>query len=340
MNLHNRRSAFTLVEMLVVIFVIGMLIFLLLPSTRRASEAARRASCSVKLKNLATALHIYHDNFQHFPASATYKDDSKLNDVNVSLATVVPGQGGSGSTGAPYSFLVRIMPYVEGGYLYDPINFKRDEAFDPANYPMAATPVPLLSCPSYRGAIASTAPDYSPPAGTAKPALTNYKALGATTLACLQDSASAMDDRLNGGILHPYATYKFDTLKAPTQTAVLVETKEEKYAAWFDGSTASIPGFHPGQGNVKDDRSPSPPVGQPALNISVSGTQNSFMTSAQFAGQEAMQWGPSSEHPGLVNHASGGTETRSIANDVDPRVYRAMISRRSADDGDIGNYFK
>jgi hypothetical protein len=63
------------------------------------------------------------------------------------------------------------------------------------------------------------------------------------------------------------------------------------------------------------------------------------MTTA-FAGVGSMTWGPSSEHPGLVNHVFGGTETRSIANEIDPKAYRAMISRRSTDDSEAGNYFK
>lgn len=243
-------------------------------------------------------------------------------------------------TRAPYSFFVRIFPYLESGYILDPIDFKKNEAFDADNYRLAATQIPLLNCPSYRGVAYSAAPDYSPPAGIAKPALTNYKALGATTLACLQDSTSVTSDQLNGSVLHPYAAYRFDELKAPTQTAILVETKEEKYAAWWDGTTASLPGFHPGSGNVRDDREPTPPLGVPALNLTAQGSQKMFITSAQFGGQDDMQWGPSSEHPGLVNHATGGSETRSINNDIDPVVYRALISRRADDNAVIGDTFK
>lgn len=136
--------------------------------------------------------------------------------------------------------------------------------------------------------------------------------------------------------MQPYESYSFNTLKAPTQTILLAETKENKYAAWWDGTTASIPGFHPGTGNVADDREPTPPKGVPALNVAANGAQASFITKDQFGGKEDMTWGPSSEHPGLVNHAFGGTETRSLANDVDPAAYRAMISRRSQDNGDIG----
>lgn len=232
---------------------------------------------------------------------------------------------------------MKLFPYFEKGFLYDQINFQNDEAFDAPNFRWAATQVPLFRCPSYQGQTTSMAPDYVPPPGAGRPSISNYKALGATTLACLEDSASVTSPALNGGMLHPYATYSFNTLKAPTQTAVLVETKEEKYAAWWDGTTASLPGFHPGKGNVKDDRLPSPPLGLPALNLHASGTQTSFITSAQFGGREDMKWGPSSDHPGLVNHATGGAEVRAVANEIDPIVYSAFISRRSWDNGGIPN---
>lgn len=67
--MNNKKRAFTLVELLVVIAIIGILIALLLPAVQAAREAARRMACTNIVKNIALALHNYHDVTGSFPAA-------------------------------------------------------------------------------------------------------------------------------------------------------------------------------------------------------------------------------------------------------------------------------
>ena len=64
----RRNKAFTLVELLIVIAIIGVLIGLLMPTVSAARESARRTQCSANLRNIGGAITAYAvDNDRKLP---------------------------------------------------------------------------------------------------------------------------------------------------------------------------------------------------------------------------------------------------------------------------------
>ena len=121
---------FTLVELLVVITIIGILISLLLPAVQAAREAARRLQCSNNLKQIALALHSYHEAHSSLPYAA-----------------------GSCCYGNPEAsggiWTTMILPQLEQSGLYGQIDFKKYTKDLPPT--VVTTVISAYVCPSDAG---------------------------------------------------------------------------------------------------------------------------------------------------------------------------------------------
>jgi prepilin-type N-terminal cleavage/methylation domain-containing protein len=130
------RGAFTLVELLVVIAIIGTLVGLLLPAVQSAREAARRSSCSNKLKQIGLALQNH----------ASAKQDVLPFNKDQAICGQTGADTGRGlynlSNEGAWSWIFMAMPYMEEQALYNQFN----QALN--SYDNSTSPVNNLSCAS------------------------------------------------------------------------------------------------------------------------------------------------------------------------------------------------
>ena len=130
------RCGFTLVELLVVIAIIGILIALLLPAVQAAREAARRLQCSNNAKQLALAVHNYHETHGRLPPGYGYQADNpdpEFGDIE-------------------WPWAMRLLPYIEQQALYDMIDWNigtgQPQNTGAEHLAMIATPIAGFQCPS------------------------------------------------------------------------------------------------------------------------------------------------------------------------------------------------
>ena len=141
----SRNRAFTLVELLVVIAVIGILVALLLPAVQSAREAARGVQCKNHLKQLGLALHVHHDGKQAFPAG--YQSFFTRDGSGPASAAVHP-QTWDAAPG--WGWNSQLLPYLEQGAAADALDFEAP-IWDPAHSDAVALKFSVLLCPSSQG---------------------------------------------------------------------------------------------------------------------------------------------------------------------------------------------
>lgn len=123
------RRAFTLIELLTAICIIGTLLGILFPAMMAARSAVKRVACTATMKQLGIAFHAYHDIHRTFPPSKT---------------TYI---GVSSRRYSRHNVLTFLLPFVEQVQVYQKVDFSTRWSYA-ANREARENHIPFFRCPA------------------------------------------------------------------------------------------------------------------------------------------------------------------------------------------------
>ena len=332
---HGRGvDGFTLIELLVVITVIGLLVGLILPAVQGAREAARRAQCVSRLKQIGLALNTYQSTYGHFPglglpSSPTF-DNHDPYELSMNL----------------FSPVTRMLAQLEQGPLFDATNFEVKPSLEPSlplNRTVMLTSLALLICPSdgpppvqgfgrssYHFNIGSTyrfsTGHIDPPSWTGP--FTVHKSYGPADFRDGLSQTIGASERLQGDWVRGPFRLGGDYLVIPAEYArtdgadwAVAACSQAKPGALQEskgGETWFLSGYH--NTNYNHCRTPNPRVPDCGFAIDLAtSVHGRLMTPGVFP--------PTSNHPGGVNALLMDGSVRFVKDAVALAVWRAAATR-------------
>jgi len=301
------RRAFTLIELLVVIAIIATLMAMLVPAVQKVRDAAARSQCQNNLKQLALAIHGYHDAKKALPPGAS--------------GPQTPGL--PAAFGGDLSYVAFILPYFEQKTIYDQMSRMADFNAAPNNAAaVAGANLPILLCPAssktdatdisgaktlhYFGVMGTYGPHQNP----AKPAGTNY--------VIAANPSPGQGPISNNGLLGVNTKTKLvEVSDGSSNTLMLGEL------SWKDAGQCYFI-WSRGYGGTADN-----------LAYSVKNVVNTINTTPYDGSSNMHDVSFGSAHTGIANFAFGDGSVRSITQEVSAVVYKSLATM---DSGEPYNY--
>jgi prepilin-type N-terminal cleavage/methylation domain-containing protein/prepilin-type processing-associated H-X9-DG protein len=334
------RSGFTLVELLVVVFIIGILVGLLLPAVNAARESGRRTQCTNNISQIMTAMISYETAFRSFPPGRIGCD--------LYSGAGAPCSSPEGVQTVGTSAFLAILPQLDSTPLYSSLTASASSGVYPAKndasttyWGSASTALknalmtrpPVFVCPS--DSAKPTCNLLSPPAATGSYALV-LGSLGANQVLDLVSGkvVSGPADELhqkyynNGPFVYLQPRRSADVRDGLSNTVFIGETTDGDSAASMNSWPVSV-------AYLSNLRSTNNPLNsQPG-----SGTQVTISNSGLSGLPSSATGAFGSHHPAGANFAFGDGHVRYIGNGInnyngagnDLRLYQALSTIAGAE---------
>ncbi|HET6575836.1 MAG TPA: DUF1559 domain-containing protein [Fimbriiglobus sp.] len=281
------RPAFTLIELLVVIAIIAVLIGLLLSAVQNVRAAAARVQCQNNVKQLALALHQYHDVHHQLPPGHR----SLLN------RDLMPFSG----------WTLSVLPFVEQQALYNQ-----------ARRAYRANPLPFFN-PPHTGLATVVGVFVCPSDGRAATAQVSQRTHNTVAFTCYL-GVSGKDYRTKDGVLHQDSRHNLLAITDGTSNTLLLGERppsaDFQFGWWYAGVGQRLTGSAEMILGVREANL------QPITSGSSCGPGNYPFMPSRFDDPCGMFhfWSP---HPGGANFALADGSVRFLryaANDVLPAL--------------------
>lgn len=324
-NSPTQRIAFTLVELLVVITIIGILIALLLPAVQAAREAARKLQCTNNLKQVALGCLTHENVHGYFPSGGW------------GIFWTGDAEHGFGKK-QPGGWVYSVLPYIEQEAIYGlGAGAATETQRQAANAQRIATPIAAFNCPTRRPSVAYNNGthialyhvDWSIVTGQAR-----------------SDYAANLGDDLWNGEVYTYGPTTFAEGDSWTPdngryTGIMYFYSETRQADISDGTTNT---YLLGEKGIQSDYYDTGDDWGDDSSMYTGQNDDSFRVAAYHSGSGPTgytYYPPAQDPAGVMNYRNFGSahssgfnaalcdgSVRSISYSIDPETHRCLANRK------------